>query len=369
MSAGSDRFLGLRVLLVPLSGAPRENPSDRRRLLLPSATLAGSGISFILASREEALEIPADIVWSQDRDYAFWLAGAGRLSSRGARLVFSFSDALGYSAWSKAHQYDAWLGKAEAVPAGHWRGLAEFLDRCCAHAVAGSAAQADMLSRLAPSLPVSVLYDAVDTEVYPAPVASRAPRTDEDGLTLFWEGCSDNLPYLLVCAEAVRMLAARAPVRVILATTEERRNEFMGTRSNRRLAETILGDAVEFHPWSMETVGGLMARADAGLAPLFEDCPFAAAKPANKAVICNWMGLPVVASPTRAYRDYVEDGVNGFLASAPDEWERAFMRILDDPSGAAAMGARGRRKAGELFSPEAAGERMFEIIRRVARAA
>ena len=156
---------------------------------------------------------------------------------------------------------------------------------------------------------------------------------------------------------------------MILATTEERRNEFMGTRSNRRLAETILGDAVEFHPWSMETVGGLMARADAGLAPLFEDCPFAAAKPANKAVICNWMGLPVVASPTRAYRDYVEDGVNGFLASAPDEWERAFMRILDDPSGAAAMGARGRRKAGELFSPEAAGERMFEIIRRVARAA
>ena len=42
--------------------------------------------------------------------------------------------------------------------------------------------------------------------------------------------------------------------------------------------------------------------------------------------------LPTVASPTAPLRAALIDGATGFLAADTGEWERAFDRLLDDPS-------------------------------------
>ncbi|MDD5555837.1 MAG: glycosyltransferase family 4 protein [bacterium] len=357
----------LRVLFVPLSDDPFGNPSDRRRMVLPARCLRRRGVECVFSGKEEALGTPADVIFSQDRDYGFWLRNAARLGRHGAALVFSFSDLLGYEAPSRAHHYAAYTGTARPFPPDHWRRLIAFLEQCRPHVVAGSRLQAEAIARLAPSLPVEVIHDSIDTDVYHPPPA--AAESADRGMTLVWEGCSDNLPYLLVCAEAIRRIARRAPVRVLVATTEERRNEFMGTKSNRKLAEMILGEIAEFHVWGMDSIAGLMSRAHAGIAPLFTDCPFALAKPPHKAVICNSMRLPVVASPVPAYAEYVEDGLNGFIAATPAEWEERLDFLRRNPAARARMGEYGRRKAAEGFSPEAAAERLHDLLRRLAGAA
>jgi glycosyltransferase involved in cell wall biosynthesis len=104
-----------------------------------------------------------------------------------------------------------------------------------------------------------------------------------------------------------------------------------------------------------------MRSAHAGLSPAFLDDMFSAARPPNKAILVNHMGLPVVASATDANRSFVAAGVNGFVASTSDEWYAALRTLAFDRKAAARMGHHGREKAA-AFHPDAVVERMLAAI-------
>lgn len=64
---------------------------------------------------------------------------------------------------------------------------------------------------------------------------------------------------------------------------------------------------------------------------------------------------PVVASMTGGIRDWLDDGVNGFgvQPGSASELGTALIRVLDDPSLQAAMGASGRQVVEQRFSEQA----------------
>lgn len=91
----------------------------------------------------------------------------------------------------------------------------------------------------------------------------------------------------------------------------------------------------------------LLHQFDIVLAPL-ADTPFARAKSNIRCMTAGLVGAPVVASPVGAYRDYVEDGVNGYLCETPAEWHAALRTLVADPTLRRAMGARNRERAREF---------------------
>jgi len=76
-------------------------------------------------------------------------------------------------------------------------------------------------------------------------------------------------------------------------------------------------------------------------------------------------GTPVVSTDCGGPSTVVEDGVNGFLTPVgdPAAFARALEQILDAPERAQQMGKKGRERAVQVFSLDAAGQRFLDVYR------
>jgi 2-polyprenyl-3-methyl-5-hydroxy-6-metoxy-1,4-benzoquinol methylase len=353
----------LRILFVPLENPECINPADRRRVLLPANYLRDYGTEVAIVKKEDTLKIKSNIILTQNRDYQFWLDNIDKYRKDGRHLFFSFSDALGISTKSKTHSYEAFCNQeiqtnilcTDSI-------LKSFMEKCCSHIFAGSVIQKQIISELAPGVSVSVLNDPIDTLTYNADLAGRREFHKDNVMTIIWEGFCDNVPYLLVCAEAIHNLSKKIPLRVIVTTSQYRRNEFLGTKDNKELAQKILGDVIDFHVWSRQKISSLMASADVGLAPAFINCNFAQAKPSNKAIIYNYMKLPVICSPTTAYESYIQNDFNGFIANTQSDWENYIEYLYKYPEHRQRIGVNGHKKAKEGYNVEAISKQMLRVF-------
>lgn len=75
-------------------------------------------------------------------------------------------------------------------------------------------------------------------------------------------------------------------------------------------------------------------------------------------------GLPVVVTPVGGVPDAIEDGVTGRLVPPDDEaaLTAAIGALLDDPAGAAAMGAAARRVIHDTYDMDAVGARVADLV-------
>jgi glycosyltransferase involved in cell wall biosynthesis len=85
---------------------------------------------------------------------------------------------------------------------------------------------------------------------------------------------------------------------------------------------------------------------DIGLAPL-TDHPFNHAKSAVKALEYASQGIPVIASDLPPYRDFVTDGVTGFLVSKEKHWLDRLRLLAADADLRETMGRKARELAAQ----------------------
>jgi len=72
---------------------------------------------------------------------------------------------------------------------------------------------------------------------------------------------------------------------------------------------------------------------------------FARAKSAVKALEYAALGIPVIASDVGPYREFVLDGVTGYLVRRDHEWERRLRDLANDDAMRIEMGAKAREHA------------------------
>jgi glycosyltransferase involved in cell wall biosynthesis len=85
---------------------------------------------------------------------------------------------------------------------------------------------------------------------------------------------------------------------------------------------------------------------DIGIAPLVPTV-FAETKSHIKALEYAALGIPVVASDSAPYRDFVVDGVTGFLVRRDHEWAQRLRDLINDEAMRLEMGAKARESASQ----------------------
>ncbi len=91
------------------------------------------------------------------------------------------------------------------------------------------------------------------------------------------------------------------------------------------------------------------------IVPLEYKTAFCQAKSELKYFEQALLGIPVVASPTAAYKACIQDGKNGFLAAEPKAWEEKLVQLLVSPDLRNTMGENAADQIRSQFYPEAIG--------------
>lgn len=317
---------------------PAVRPGAMRRLYATGTRAGNAGYQAVELARRSAQLLAVrrfDVVVVQK---ALLTVGIRGFDAVGAvlprRLVVDVDDAVHLG---PPHRLPTWL-RLLGDPAQPARLLAR-----ADQVIAGSETLAEALRPLNPR--VAVVPTSLDTDRF-VPAPCRPERTPVIG----WMGSCSTAPYLEALVGALRRLA--------------RRERFV-LRVVGGPAPPLDGVAVEERPWSLEGEVAELQGFDVGIMPL-PDTPWAAGKCGLKAIQYMAVGIPTVCSPVGAGGEVVRDGREGFLASAPSEWEEALGALLADPGLRMRMGAAGRARAEERYSVRTNAPRLVETLWRAA---
>jgi glycosyltransferase involved in cell wall biosynthesis len=158
-------------------------------------------------------------------------------------------------------------------------------------------------------------------------------RPQRDKLTIGWAGSLSHLCDIQQCAYGLRR---------IMAHHKDIDVHFIGAdyrsivKSSRPLRHT---------PWCVKTTDYYkLIDFDIGIAPLVPTV-FAETKSHIKALEYAALGIPVVASDSAPYRDFVIDGVTGFLVRRDHDWAARLRDLINDEAMRLEMGAKARELA------------------------
>lgn len=221
------------------------------------------------------------------------------------------------------------------------------LARWCRHAVAGNEVIKAYVEQA--GCPATIIPTCIDMDLHrqkPYPPADR-----DRPVVLGWTGLSDNLGYLDRIAPIIKTLSERYPLELMVSTSKP---------------YTFPGITVRNRTWTMSEEIDYLSEADIGLMPL-EDTPRARGKCAFKALQYMGVGTPVVLSPVGMNKTVVEDGVTGFLAESPEEWQDKLERLITDPGLRERMGRAARRYIKAQYSIAAYYPVFKNVLQRAAR--
>ena len=119
---------------------------------------------------------------------------------------------------------------------------------------------------------------------------------------------------------------------------------------------------VHIVPWSEPSEAAVIARMDVGIMPLV-DGPWEKGKCGYKLIQYMASGVPVVASPVGVNVEIVMESGAGYLASTPNEWEKALLALLGSEKSRQRSGNAGRVAVEETYSMQAQFPRLAQILR------
>jgi len=255
------------------------------------------------------------------------------LAAANIPLVYDFDDAVFLPNTSDANRWIAALKNPQKTAA---------IIRRCDQVIAGNEYLAEYARRFNQS--VQVIPTAIDVDLF---VPRVEPRGGAEPLVVGWIGTPTTAPYLMPLARVLAELGAthRFAFRVAGSITP-----------------IVFGGVdVRNVSWSLEREVELFNGCDIGVYPLPDD-QWARGKCGFKAIQFMSCGVPVVASGVGVNREIIQDGVNGFLASTPDEWRLKLAALMADGDLRRRLGAAGRRTIQERYSLQVNAPRVAAVI-------
>lgn len=171
---------------------------------------------------------------------------------------------------------------------------------------------------------------------------------------------------------SVTIVGRYAPRSNRMQRFREARWNFMGMESISEKVSYLRflrNSRIRCEAWDAQKVYDYMQQADIGIIPIdtiltHEDSalpPSWKVKSENRLTMKMSIGLPVVATPIPAYLPVIEQGVNGFLVSNPEEWLSALQK-LRDPEVRRKIGMQARESVLKHYTMEEQAKRLIAAI-------
>lgn len=273
-----------------------------------------------------------DLVWIEYELFP-WLPPWGEvfLSRLGIPYVVDYDDAV-------FHRYDMHRNRLIRKLLG--RKIDSIMGRA-ALVIAGNQYLADRAGT-AGARRVEILPTVVDLSRYPGKKEERG----EDAFTIGWIGSPVTAGYLHLVSAALREVAARGDVSVVLVGSGP---------------ITLDGIPCKVRPWSEAREAVDIGAFDVGIMPL-PDTPWTRGKCGYKLIQYMACSIPVVASPVGVNTEIVEHGGTGFLAGNREEWVKCLSTLRANPELGERMGAAGRKRVEEQYCLAVAAPRLGRLL-------
>lgn len=249
----------------------------------------------------------------------------------GVPMIFDFDDAVFVSYKSPSNGYLSYL---------KFPGKTETICRLSTHIMAGNPYLADYARQF--NQAVTIVPTTIDTDKYH--FLENKPASDVP--VIGWSGSHSTVQHLDTLRETLQELAKQAKFRL----------RVIGTPNYE-----IEGVEVEAMAWRSETETEDLQPIDIGIMPLPDD-QWSKGKCGLKALQYMALGVPTICSPVGVNSDIIQDGENGFLADAKDEWIEKLKRLLASNELRRKLGAAGRRTVEEKYSARVQAPRVFQIF-------
>lgn len=194
---------------------------------------------------------------------------------------------------------------------------------------------------------VTVVPTSIELADYPV----QPELHDDVPFVVCWTGSNSTLAHFENARAALETLARRLPLEIRIICNEAP-------------ARPIAGATTTFVRWTQEDEAREIGACHVGIMPL-PDNEVTRGKCGLKALQYMATGRPVVVSPVGMNSDLVKHGVNGFLASTPEEFVDALVTLARDPALRRRMGQSARRTVEESYSSEAAAAIFARVVRQV----
>ena len=256
-----------------------------------------------------------------------------RLAATGVPLIYDFDDAIWLMDVSDGNRKLRWLkdpGKTKRII-----GMADLV-------IAGNDYLANYAKTYNPR--VEMLPTVIDTELYQPIQEERA-----DGkVVIGWTGSQTSMSHLLPAIPMLRTVQDRFGKRVSFRIISDRKLE-------------VDGLDIENVRWNSATEAMDLAGIDIGIMPL-EDSEWSKGKCGFKGLQYMGMGKPAVLQDIGVNQTIIQDGINGFLASTPEQWEEQLSRLVEDADLRRRIGRAARETVVQHYSMIAWRDRYLQLF-------
>ncbi|HNW90373.1 MAG TPA: glycosyltransferase family 4 protein [Bacteroidales bacterium] len=265
-----------------------------------------------------------DIVFIQREAYFIgppffeWL-----LKKFGAKIIFDFDDSIWLQNVSDANKKYQWLKSFSKTSK---------IISYASMVFAGNQYLSDYAANYTDRKKIRIVPTTINTtEYFPSNLKN------ENGLIrIGWSGSFTTIKHFKFAEKFLTRLSEKYPdkMSIIVIGDKNYKNDQL---------------PVSAYDWKKEDELRMFSYFDIGIMPLPDD-EWARGKCGLKGLQYMAIGIPTIMSPVGVNTEIIQDGVNGFLAEAEDEWTEKISLLIESPELRKKIGANGRQTVEERYS-------------------
>jgi glycosyltransferase involved in cell wall biosynthesis len=252
----------------------------------------------------------------------------------GVPMIYDFDDSIWLNDVSDANRSFAWLKNPAKVGP---------IISMCTLVIAGNEYLRNYAIAFNPN--VQIIPTTINTEIYQVNPKMR----NQDGVvTIGWSGSITTIKHFKTAVPVLREIKKKYGSKVRIKVIGD------GTYEDKNLG-------IQGKWWDGENEIDELSEFDIGIMPLPDDA-WSKGKCGLKGLQYMALEIPAIMSPVGVNTDIIEDGQNGFLASAHHEWVEKLSRLIESAELRKKLGVNGRRTVTDKYSVDAHKEKYLEIF-------